>query len=102
MALRSEGEELVAAWRALAGDQAAEGWRTIPIVPVGPCRLLAGRHFPGNEEALLWDSRMSESLRLASYPRGGGSLCPMRISVTRVRAGFGSPSAGRAPGASIS
>jgi hypothetical protein len=53
MALRSEGEGLAAAWRALAGSRAVEGWRTIPIVPVGPCRLLAGRHFPGNEEALL-------------------------------------------------
>ena len=53
MALQSKREELEAAWRALAGIQAEESWRTIPIDICGPCRLLAGRHFPGNEEALL-------------------------------------------------
>lgn len=53
MVLPSEREELLAAWRALSGDGVAEGWRTIPVALGGPCRLLAGRHFPGNEEALL-------------------------------------------------
>lgn len=53
MALQSKREELEAAWRALAGSPNAEGWHTIPIGSNGPCRLLAGRHFPGNEEALL-------------------------------------------------
>jgi hypothetical protein len=53
MALRSEREELLAAWRALAGNDGAEGWRTISVASGGPCRLLAGRSFPGNEEALL-------------------------------------------------
>lgn len=53
MALQSKGEELLAAWRALAGNPGAEGWSTIPVAHGGPCRLLAGRRFPGNEEALL-------------------------------------------------
>jgi hypothetical protein len=53
MAHRSDIERLQSAWRALAGVARAEGWRTIPINLEGPCRLLAGRHFPGNEEAVL-------------------------------------------------
>ncbi len=53
MAPQSEMDELLAAWRALAGSSGAEGWRTIPVAHGGPCPLLAGRHFPGNEEALL-------------------------------------------------
>lgn len=51
--MQTEREELLAAWRALAGQIADEGWRTIPVALGGPCRLRAGRHFPGNEEALL-------------------------------------------------
>ena len=53
MALQSKREELLAAWRALAGNQEGDGWRTIPVAYGGECRFLAGRHFPGNEEALL-------------------------------------------------
>ena len=53
MAPQSDIERLQSAWRALAGIDSAEGWRTIPISVEGPCRLLAGRHFPGNEEAIL-------------------------------------------------
>lgn len=53
MARPSDREELQAAWRALGGRPDSEGWRTIPIARSSPCRVLAGRHFPGNEEALL-------------------------------------------------
>jgi len=53
MARQSDCEELQAAWRALGGRPDSEGWRTIPIARSSPCRVLAGRHFPGNEEALL-------------------------------------------------
>lgn len=53
MALQSRREELLAAWRALTGNQEGEGWRTIPVAHGGPCRFLAGRRFPGNDEALL-------------------------------------------------
>lgn len=53
MAQQSEFDRLQTAWRALAGDGVTEGWRTIPIEPLGAHRLLAGRHFPGNEEAIL-------------------------------------------------
>jgi hypothetical protein len=53
MAQQSEFDRLQTAWRALAGEGITEGWRTIPIEPTGAHRLLAGRHFPGNEEAIL-------------------------------------------------
>lgn len=52
MALQTDRERLQSAWRALAGDGVDDGWRTIPIEG-GPNRLLAGRHFPGNEESIL-------------------------------------------------
>jgi len=53
MALHNREEELLAAWRALADDGKGEGWRTIPIVHDCLNRVLAGRHFPGGEQALL-------------------------------------------------
>ena len=53
MAQRNELDRLRSAWRALAGQSQAEGWCTIPIASSGARQLLAGRHFPGNEEAIL-------------------------------------------------
>lgn len=46
-------ESIVNAWRALAGNENGEGWRTIPVANAKSLRLFAGRHFPGNEEAVL-------------------------------------------------
>lgn len=46
-------DELAAAWRALADEAASDGWRTIPVASGAPCPVLAGRHFPGNDEALI-------------------------------------------------
>lgn len=53
MALPNEAERLQAAWRALNVSEPGYGWRTIPIDVGGLCRLLAGRHFPGADEAVL-------------------------------------------------
>lgn len=53
MAQQSELDRLRSAWRALAGEIKGEGWRTIPIEQGGSRQLLAGRHFPGNMEAIL-------------------------------------------------
>jgi hypothetical protein len=81
MVRQSDIERLQAAWRALAGVDRVEGWRTIPIDLTGPCRLLAGRHFPGNEEAILIgfsSVRVPADVRL---PQGRG------FSVTRVSGG---------------
>lgn len=54
MAPRTDAEELHTAWRALASNAGSgEGWRTIPIAAALPVKVRAGRHFPGNNEALL-------------------------------------------------
>lgn len=49
----SDKGALTAAWRALAGEKDREGWNTIYLTSGAPCPVLAGRHFPGNEEAIL-------------------------------------------------
>lgn len=49
----NDAESLQTAWRALSDHAAGEGWSTIEVGQYGPVRILAGRHFPGNEEALL-------------------------------------------------
>lgn len=72
MAQQSNRGELLSAWRSLSGTREAEGWRTIPVATGGPCRLLAGRRFPDNEEVLLVGFN---SVRVPSdeqLPQGGG------------------------------
>lgn len=52
MAPLNERQSLLTAWRALASTSPdGDGWRTIPLGKDAGIR--AGRHFPGNEEALL-------------------------------------------------
>jgi hypothetical protein len=47
-------DEFLAAWEALSGRHGEEGgWLGIAVAPAGNCELVAARHFPGNEEALL-------------------------------------------------
>ncbi len=79
MAQPIELEGLRAAWRALAGGS-GEGWRTIPIGTIGRARILAGRHLPGNEEAVLVgfaDGRLPPADQL---PQGNGFLVmPMNL-----------------------
>lgn len=72
MAQQTESEELLAAWRALAGPHEDEGWRTIPVALGGPCRLRAGRFFPGNEEALLVGFSSARVPAAAQLPQGRG------------------------------
>jgi hypothetical protein len=73
MVLLSNQKRLQSAWRALAGeDPSSEGWRTIPIEAGTTCRLLAGRHFPGNMEALLVGFNSTHRLKSISFPQGRG------------------------------
>lgn len=74
MARRTDRDELVAAWRALAGDRQSEGWQTIPVASERNCRLLAGRRFPGNEEGLLLGFRAVSPPRDELMPQGHGFL----------------------------
>lgn len=80
MAHRIDAEDLRAAWRALAGE-AGPGWRTIPVASDLPVRVRAGRHFPGNEEALLVGFEAPEVPPTPRLPQGRGFL------VSRVELG---------------
>src|SRR5262245_63146760 len=71
MVQQSEREELRAAWRALSGDESKDGWRTIAVVTECACRVLAGRRFPANEEAILFGFRAA-ALPAGELPQGRG------------------------------
>lgn len=53
MALRSDRDALLAAWRGLAVGGGGEGWRTIPLGTAAGVRVLAARRFPGGLESVL-------------------------------------------------
>lgn len=72
MARRSRIESLETAWRALAGVNGGEGWRTIPIELHARCQVLAARRFPGNEETVLVGFKSVRMPTEAHMPRGKG------------------------------
>ncbi len=72
MGQRNRHSELISAWRALAGSPQGEGWRTIQIAHAGPCRFLAGRHFPGNQEALIAGFEKARRPQQSQLPEGRG------------------------------
>ena len=72
MALRTDAESLRQAWRALSCKGGGEGWRTIPIQLDAPCRLLAGRHCSGDEEAIIVGFRGVRLPPDAHLPQGHG------------------------------
>ena len=75
MARQTEHDELLSAWRALGGSAGGpEGWSAIPLALTGPRRLRAGRHFPGNEEALLVGFTSVRVPPAAQLPQGQGFL----------------------------
>jgi Putative PD-(D/E)XK family member, (DUF4420) len=71
MAPPSETGELRSAWRALAGERDAEGWRTI-AVSAGRRPMRAGRYSPANTEALLVAFRGVDLPMRDSLPKGRG------------------------------
>lgn len=70
MVHQNERDELLAAWRALSGSSGSDGWRTIPVID--PTSLRAGRHFPGNEEAVLLGFSSITPPPAESLPQGKG------------------------------
>jgi hypothetical protein len=72
MAAPTDMNGLRAAWRALAGGHEGEGWKTISIATAAPCMLLAGRHLPGDEEALLVGFHNVTALPDSHLPQGHG------------------------------
>lgn len=73
MAPPNERNDLGTAWRALAdASSAMSGWRSIPIFSKLSCRVLAARHLPGNEEALLIGFRSLRIIPNDLLPEGRG------------------------------
>lgn len=72
MAQQTEVDRLRSAWRALVGGRGGDGWRTIPLELNAPCRLLAGRHFPGDSEAVLVGFRGVRMPPESQLPQGQG------------------------------
>lgn len=68
----SDKDALTAAWRALASDRDRGGWNTIHLTSGAPCPVLAGRHFPGNEEAILVGFRSAAIPTSEHLPQGKG------------------------------
>lgn len=72
MAAPADMNDLRSAWRALSSSGGGEGWKTIPVATSAPCKLLAGRHLPGDEEALLVGFRNVQTPPDALLPQGHG------------------------------
>ena len=74
MAPQIDTEELRLAWRALKHGSPGAGWQTIPILITSACPILAGREFPGNEEAILVGFRGIQQPPAEALPQGQGFL----------------------------
>jgi hypothetical protein len=53
MALPSEQDQLIAAWRALSGVSEGTGWKVVEIRRDRNCSVCAGRQMSGNQESLV-------------------------------------------------
>ena len=74
MDLQNNREDLLAAWKALSGHEPENGWKTIPVFSGNTCCLLAGRHFPGNKEALIAGFNFPNMPPYTQLPQGRGFL----------------------------
>lgn len=65
-------DDVISAWKALSGSIEDEGWRTIPIIRLEDCSVLAARKFPGNEEAILLGFTSAKVQPSSLLPQGKG------------------------------
>ncbi len=73
MARQTDAAELTSAWRALADSRdQVQGWNTIPVATDLRVNVRAGRHFPGNEEALLVGFKTVHLSGSTKLPEGRG------------------------------
>lgn len=72
MAQQTNSSKLRDTWRALAGSGRGDGWRTIPVEIKGNCRILAGRLFPADEEAILVGFHSAAVPSDKNLPQGHG------------------------------
>lgn len=64
--------ELTAAWRALSGQAAGDGWKVIELFGIGNCCVMAGRRGARNEESVLVGVRGNLPPQPFQLPRGQG------------------------------
>lgn len=64
--------QILGIWRALSGNEARPGWRSIALLEVGECRVRAARSSPGNEEAILLGFPTIKPGVATSLPKGQG------------------------------
>lgn len=69
--MQTDTEELHLAWTALAGQDVADGWMTIPLGGAGP-RFRAGINYPGGYETLLVGFNGITTPKRADLPAGRG------------------------------
>ena len=75
MVSRIDIGELLSTWRGLCGTESGgKGWSTIPLFSDRAVRVLAGRHFPGDEEGLLFALPPGYSISPSQLPQGRGFL----------------------------
>ncbi|WP_051776666.1 PD-(D/E)XK motif protein [Pseudorhizobium pelagicum] len=67
----TDTDELETAWRALAGQTAEKGWRTVALGHSSP-RFRGGIVFPEGEETLLVGFNVGSEVRKADLPEGTG------------------------------
>lgn len=69
----NKAEEIASAWKALEDNSRGdEGWMTILVSLKSSCKLLAGRHYPGNEEAVLVGFSSFQMPTKGQLPEGRG------------------------------
>lgn len=83
---RSEADALTIAWDALRGTAVGEGWRTIPVFRSERFAVLAGRHHPGDLEALVLGFPSSVALPGSALPEGHGFEV-QRLATTALEPG---------------
>ncbi|WP_283130153.1 PD-(D/E)XK motif protein [Enterovibrio norvegicus] len=65
-------DEILASWKALNNSGSGIGWQALPVTSPGDCRIMAARHFPGNDEALLVGFNLEVLPMNTQLPEGKG------------------------------
>ena len=71
---QTDPESLATAWRALAGSDDREGWRSTELVTLDGCRILAARRMPEDREGILVGFRNDVLPAALRLPSGRGFL----------------------------
>ncbi|CAM4443231.1 PD-(D/E)XK motif protein [Shewanella livingstonensis] len=65
-------DEIKAAWSALAEVNQSSGWQAVFVTASSGCKIMAGRHYPENEEALIIGFKLESSPNSKQLPKGKG------------------------------